>query len=83
MFDIKGKTVFRPREFAKDSIPTLVAALSQMNLRLVPFVYNDESGWWAQPKPTPDAKGNSGGQFLLEGMAPWISEGCLKFEFAR
>lgn len=65
MLDIKGKAVFRPRESAKDSIPTLLAALSQMNLRLVPFVYNDESGWWAQPKPTPDAKGNFGGQVFI------------------
>jgi hypothetical protein len=37
----------------------------------VPFVYNEESGWWAQPKPTPDAQGNFCGKLYIgrEGAA--------------
>jgi hypothetical protein len=71
MFTIKGKATFRPREAAKDSVPGLIVALKQMNLKIVPFVFNVESGWWAQPQVNLDVNGDCSGQVYIgkEGSA--------------
>jgi hypothetical protein len=65
VFTIKGKATFRPSESLKASVSGLAAALRKMNLKLVPFVYNVDNGWWAQPQPVPDINGDFSGQVFI------------------
>jgi hypothetical protein len=64
-FAIQGKATFRPRKSKEESVTSLERALHKMKLKLVPFVFHSESGWWAHSTLAPNENGDFMGKVCI------------------